>query len=423
MGKRIVLGLGLSLLLAAAAPAQEATPPGLTLEEFLAAAFERSPDLRARRTEVEQTRARRLTAQTYPFNPEVTVEGAGRSAPGGSSTDRGLEVSQEIEIAGQRARRVEVAEAARAAAEARFQRVQRVLAGEVSLAFAEAVRARELLRIEEADVGLARELLQFEERRLEAGASTQIDLNLARAAAARSIRRLELARGAYLQARSALAQVAGLDPAAPPEPSGGLETSAPDSLVLGDLVRSAVESREDLAAFRREEEAARAQVRLEQALARPNLIARAFQEREEGTDDITGASLSVGIPLFNRNRGGIAEARAAADRTVAETAVARLAIEREVASAFAAYQAASAAAEALRGQVIGTLEENFRLLQRSFEEGKIGRTELFLFRREFVESQREYLDAVAEAWQARVRLDLAAGRLPIPIQPNRSTEP
>ena len=423
MWKNSAIALGLAFLLAAALPAQEVSAPRLTLDDFIAAAFERSPELRARRAELEEARARRLTAQTYPFNPEVTVEGAGRSAPGGSSTDRGLEVSQEIEIAGQRARRVEVAEAALAAAEARFQRVQRVLAGDVSLAFAEAVRARELRRIEEADVGLARSLLQFEERRLEAGASTQIDLNLARAAAARGIRRVELARGAYLQARSALAQVAGLDPGAPPEPSGGLETSAPDSLVLGDLIRSAVEGREDLAAFRREEEAARAQVRLEQALARPNLIARAFQEREEGTDDIAGASLSVGIPLFNRNRGGIAEARAAADRTVAETAAARLVIEREVASAFAAYQAASAAAEALRGQVIGNLEENFRLLQRSFEEGKIGRTELFLFRREFVESQREYLDALAEARQGRIRLDLAAGRLPVPLQSTRSNQP
>lgn len=73
--------------------------------------------------------------------------------------------------------------------------------------------------------------------------------------------------------------------------------------------------------------------------------------------------------------------------------------------------------------MIGSLEENLRLLQRSLEAGKINRTELFLFRREFVESQREYLDAVSSAWQARVQLDLAAGRLPISTLTNRSIEP
>jgi cobalt-zinc-cadmium efflux system outer membrane protein len=253
--------------------------------------------------------------------------------------------------------------------------------------------------------------------------ASPIDLNLARAAAARSIRRLELARGAYLEARSSLAQTAGLDPTAPPEPAGGLEAGAAELPPLTELVRSALENREDLAAFQREEEAARARVGLEQALARPNLVARAFRNREADTDDITGASISVGVPLFNRNQGGIAEARAAADRAAAETAATRLAVEREVTSLLAAYRAASAAAEALGSQVIGNLQENLGLLQRSFEEGKIGRSELLLFRRELVDSQREHLEAIATASQARIRLDLAAGRLPLPLLSNRSSQP
>ena len=41
----------------------------------------------------------------------------------------------------------------------------------------------------------------------------------------------------------------------------------------------------------------------------------------------------------------------------------------------------------------------------------------------WVSSQREYLDALSEAWQSRVELDLAAGRLPVPTDPNRSIEP
>src|SRR6185436_8767861 len=192
---------------------------------------------------------------------------------------------------------------------------------------------------------------------------------------------------------------------------------------LPDLVRTALENREDLAAFRNQQDAARAEIALEQSLARPNLIASAFQDREGGTEGISGLGLTIAIPLFNRNRGRIDEATAAANRVAAEAAVARLAVEREVASAFATYEAARAAARGLGEQVIGSLKENLALLQRSSEAGKISRTEVFLFRREFVESQREYVDALGQAWRARVELDLAAGRLPIPTQTNRSFEP
>ena len=425
MLKQSAIAWGLMFLLASAVPSQEATQ-GLTLEQALQTAFVRSPELMARRAEVEEFRARLVTARTYPYNPEVSAEGARRSGPGVSSTDRGLEVSQEIEIGGQRGRRVAVATASLTAAEARFRRGQRVLAGRVALAFAEALRARELLRIEETDATLARSLRDIEERRLEAGKATQIELNLARAAAGRSVRRVELAKGAYLEARSALAEAIGLPPAAPPEPLGDLAgaTAGMAGLPpLAELVQMALANREDLAAFRSQEEAARAEIALEQALARPNLVASAFQDREEGTDDISGVGLTIGIPLFNRNRGRIAEASAAAQRVSAESATARLAVEREVASAYAIYQAASAAAQGLGEQVIGSLEENLGLLQRSMEAGKISRTEVFVLRREFVESQREYLDALSQALQARVQLDLAAGHLPVPTQINRSFEP
>ncbi len=417
----------LGLLLALSVPAVRAQEPaGLSLEQALQTAFERSSEILARRAELAELQARLVTAQTYPFNPEVATAGARRQGAGVRSTDRSLEVSQEIEIGGQRGRRVAVAQVSLTAAESRFRRDQRVLAGRVTQVFVEAVRARELLRIAETDAALAGGLLNIEERRLEAGKATQIELNLARAAAGRSIRTLELAKGAYMEARSALAEVIGLSPTSPPEPAGDLSGSPPGMAELPplpELVRAALESREDLAAFRSQEEAARAEIALERSLAIPNLVASAFQDREGGTDDISGVGLRVGIPLFNRNRGRIAEAAAAAQRVTAESASARLAVEREVASAYATYRAASAAAQGLGQQVTGRLEESLGLLQRSLEAGKIGRTEVFLLRREFVESQREYLDALSAAWRARVQLDLATGLLPIPTQLNRSFEP
>ena len=110
---------------AVAAAQQSASEDTLTLEEALALAQERSPAIRAQRAEVEAARGRLQTARTYPYNPELSLEGARRTSPGGDSSDRAIEASQEIEIGGQRGRRVDVAEASLESAEARLARARR----------------------------------------------------------------------------------------------------------------------------------------------------------------------------------------------------------------------------------------------------------------------------------------------------------
>ncbi len=394
--------------------AQELPPTRLTLGEALERAFAHSPVLRAGRAEVEETRSELLTARTYPFNPELEIAVADRRGFDDSTTDRGLTVSQELEWAGQRRQRVAAATAELTAAETGFLRRQRLLAARVEAAFAEAVRNRELLRIAEADAGLARDFLELSQRRLDAGAATQIEVNLARAASGRAQRSVELARAAYAEARHLLAEVTALHPTPPPEPQGHPPELEGELPTLEELLERAVENRADLDAFRHQRKAAEARVRLARAERAPNLNLAGFYEREEGTDRIVGAGLTISVPVLNRHRGRIARAEATLERLRQERIAHDLAVEQEVATAYANLRAARAAVEYLRAQVVGSLDDNVSLLQRSFAAGKIGATEVVIFRREFVESQREYVEAVAAAWQARIALDLATGGLAIP---------
>ncbi len=393
--------------------------PRLTFTEALEHAFALSPVLSAGRAEVEEARSDLLTAGTYPFNPELEIEAADRSGPDGSATDRGLAVAQELELAGRRRKRLAAASGEVAAAEAGFLRRRRLLAARLEAVFAEAVRNRELLAVASADAALARDFLDYSKRRLDAGAASRIEVNLARATAGRAERGVQLARAAYAGGRNVLAEVMGLDLSSdstpPPEPLGDLPALGGALPPLSELLDLAFGSRADLASFRGQQQAAQARVRLALAERFPNLTVGGFYQREEGTDSISGAGLAISVPLFNRNQGGIARARATALRVSRQEAAFRLTVRQEVATAYANLRAARAAAEFLRAEVVGTLEENVDLLQRSFAAGKIGAAEMVIFRREFVESQREYLEAVADAWLARVTLDLATGRLSLPI--------
>ena len=119
----VLLG-GLLMPLGVAAQAA----PEWTLSDALETAFENSPVLRGRQAERQEVAGRLVDAKTYPYNPEVSLELADRSSPDASTTDRSLSVSQELELAGQRRKRIAVADQDLAAAEATLLHQRRLLA-------------------------------------------------------------------------------------------------------------------------------------------------------------------------------------------------------------------------------------------------------------------------------------------------------
>lgn len=408
----------------------EATPPSfdgavpaeVTLDEALRLAAERSPELHARRAEVDQALARVVTAKTVAFNPEVSVSVGRRNSPGDSNTDSGIEVSQEIELGGKRRHRKAVAEAEVASAEARYERASQLLAARIALAFADSLRTRELLLIEETDVELATTSAGVARKRLVAGAGTDIEVNLAVATGARAERRRQQALAASEAARFVLAEAIGISPSDAPTPVGALTAPEPVSVELDALLILARARRSDLEALRRDLAAAEARVRLARAEGAPNLRVGLFHDREEGTDEITGVTVGIGIPLFNRNRGGVLEARAGGERARWEATALERVIEREVAEAWSSLRAAQASAGRFEEEVVGSFQENLRLLRRSFEAGKIGVSEVLLFRREFLDAQRESVEARSDARRARVLVDFAAGTLALPDHPSSRPE-
>lgn len=400
-------------------------PARIGLEEALDLALRRSPELEAARARVEEARARRLTARTYPHNPQISVSAGDRSGADASTTDRGVELTQQIEIAGQRGKRIRAAEAALAAAEAVLRRAERALAHRVELAFARALAAERRVEIARSELSLLERLLAFEERRLSAGAGTQIDLNLARAAAGRVRQRLETTRAERATARSALAEAIGADPTKALAPRGPLPRWKGDLPPLDELVERALARRADLAARRSEVQRSRRRLELERRLAVPNLRAGVFERREEG-DEITGAMVSIGIPLFDRNQGGIAQADAEIDRRKADLDTSELAVRRSVADAWSRYRAARRAVAALDTLVVGTLAESLELLERALAAGKVSAGDVLVLRRELVEAERQHVDAELDLASARSDLRLAVGDpsiLPLPPVPPADSPP
>ena len=127
--------VGLVLLIGAVCgplPARAAEPPEtLRLEDALALAFERAPELAIYRSELTAAEGGVIAARTYPHNPELEIEGADRRGPDDSVTDRALSLAQRLDLAGQRSKRRAAAGETLEAARSSYRRRRTELAARV----------------------------------------------------------------------------------------------------------------------------------------------------------------------------------------------------------------------------------------------------------------------------------------------------
>lgn len=407
----------LSLACVSTAPAGQPTGEGETgtpllvdLRQAVSMALDVDPELKAAEANLQGAMDRLKAARiATPYNPELAGTVGRRSSPLEDSSDYSISVSQQLEIAGQRSRRIAVAESELAAARATVERLRLSTRLEVMSAFSEAL-------VEQRKVGFAREAWDLTrdiheaavERRV-AGSVTDLEVNLAAIEQARARRKLLLATRRQSESLSNLGRLLGRPPSERPEITGDLSPPHRPSLVLDDLRQRALSERRDLAALIARGRARHDEVKLARAEAKPDLTVSATFEREEGTDDIRGLGISIPLPLFNRNRERIATASAASERARIEIERGRLEVEHDIALAWRRYQAATELVDLYEEGILEQVEDNLQLLRLSFEAGKIGLVQLLQVQHEMLEARREYVESLAELHQAHAALELAVG--------------
>jgi len=125
---RRIVAIILGLLISAGRASAQDTPPPLTLDEAIALAMARSPDLGAARLRQAIDEARIAVAREYP-NPDLRYERE-KEAPRDA-----LSAAQTIELPGKRSRRIAAAEAALHTGEAETARAEAEIRANVTSAF------------------------------------------------------------------------------------------------------------------------------------------------------------------------------------------------------------------------------------------------------------------------------------------------
>jgi cobalt-zinc-cadmium efflux system outer membrane protein len=394
--------------------AEPRMPAVLTLAEALVRAEAASPLVRRARAEREVVAARDVGASTLlPSNPVVGGTAGPYREPGISSVEILLHAEQTIEIGGQRgARRAVVSRALQTAAwreqVARTETRARVRAAYVAAQLAraqqDAAAAREALMVT---------LLDAVRARVAGGASSNVDLELAR-----------LERGVAARARAAtslasadlLARLRVLIGAPPGEPIAieshvSLPPSRPAgrSSDLGDLLARAERQRAELEALRSsgaELDAEIARLRRE-AIPSPTLFVDF--ERDRPGQLFLGGGVSIPIPVWRRQQGELAVARAERGRLEDERALAGREVALEVERAFQSVGAQAGAVQVMQQEVLPAADAAAALLTEGWRAGKFDLFRVLQTLRDASEARRLYLETLGALWDATIALDRAVG--------------
>ncbi|WP_460977436.1 TolC family protein [Spirosoma knui] len=169
--------------------------------------------------------------------------------------------------------------------------------------------------------------------------------------------------------RTLLQTTAAIRPEAAPTDLARYRTNLPSA---GSAVDLALENRPDLRGAEVAIRQAEANVSLQKALATPDLrVGGLYDQNASYTPNYTAVTLSMDLPLLNKNQGNIRSARAQADYQRLVQRNVRTVVENEVQAALQQIQQTEAAYQSVDPGFAAQYDELNRGILRNFERGNI----------------------------------------------------
>ena len=379
-----------------------AAPP-LTLAAAIRAALADNPEIQVARREIEISRGARLQAEARP-NPTLAAQ---LEDPRRDNRTHTVLLSQPFELGGQRAARIEASERAIDIARVQLEARRAELRASVTAAFFVALISQDRVRLARDSLDLAARGSLAAGNRVRAGKVAPLEETRARVAEAGVRLELVQAQGDLRTQRQQLGALLGR-PALDQALDG-------DALALPALPsEAAVEARLAEAPASRQ---ARLQVRrlaalaeLERARRIPDLTVTAGGQRDVAlgrNQAIVG--ISVPLPLFDTNRGNIAEALSRRDQAEDQADAIALRLRSDAATARQRHANALAEVETLRGDILPGALTAVTAATTGFEFGKFGFLDVLDAQRTLLLARSQYLRALAEAHRAVTDLDRLLG--------------
>lgn len=397
---------------------------GLSVERLVESAGNRRADLLATRQRLVIAQGRLLQAGLRP-NPVFTTEyGSPRFLGGESEYDFSAGLSQSIELGGKRGKRRAVAELEVQQVRAEISAIERQIAVEIRRDYTRAIAAARQLDVVERLLAADAELVRVTEARLNEGDVAPLDLNLVRVESERlRVQRIE-ARNELETALLRIRTLIGVDVNEPLRLAPQSDRPPRLDLGLSELTDKALNERADLQAARLGERIGTAKINLARSEASPDITPSVSYSRSKVFTDLPPSAgggiannldseltfgVSIGLPVFNRNQGGIAAASGEQVQAVRTREFLEATIRRDVAIAYSQYRAAAEKLVLYTTQILPRAEANLQTVRAAYNAGEFSVFEVVNEQRRLNENVTNYNRALEEYYTTLTALEAAVG--------------
>lgn len=380
----------------------------LTLDTLQEIALRENPTFGEFTANLFAARAEVLQAVLYP-NPEAEgTFGIARSREimGESEIEYGLSLTQPIELPSKRRTRRAAAEAAIPIVESEQAAFRVSLRAEVAKAFWTISYYERAIQLAEENQRISQEIELVVKRRVEGGESAEIDQIKAKVEALKAGRAVQSQRRRLASARAALDALCGGELPADFRIEGDLAGETTE-LELSTAIETSA-NHPKLLQVSSQIARQNAVIAREKAAWHPDLKPRVFGDREADADTF-GVTLGIELPIFNRNQGGIAGAKAELQRLEAVLAGAQIEVRRQIEEAWQAHESAREQIAAYGAGLREGAAEALKIDTFLYEQGETDFLQLLDARRTAQETEAEYLQAIFDARISRAELDQAIG--------------
>lgn len=410
-----------------AAPLDEGSLDGLTLEAAIDRLVHFNHDLRSKSFEIPQAEADILTAglreNPLLFYSTGSIPYGSYSPKRPGDINHGLSIVLPVDYSGKRKARVALAQREKCVLEAQYRNAVRLAMDDLYTAYVDALAERQAVRSAERGLALLGRLLADAKAKPGGGEGDQDavdDLTVEYELAAISVGN---ERARYLKARRRLTELLDLPPeqAEAIELRGSLRVPGVQAPPLETLTSIAIGRRPDLAAFR--QGVARASAELDQERAERTsdlyLLYTPFEYRDNsqvGLQSATswGAGIFVSVPLFNRNQGNLKRARLNVQQSRVEVTSLDAKVVGEVLQAYRDFENTREDVERLETTALPALRRKQDRARRKFEDGRIGLNEFLAVQRDGTSLVRYHRDILARHRRNSLKINTAVGHRVIP---------
>jgi outer membrane protein, heavy metal efflux system len=411
MTRLVVLTALIFITEPAQAQTPSSTPTPITLEQLEQLALQNNPTGTAAAAGIDAARARTRQAGAFP-NPVVGYSGEEiKTGDLDRRGEHGFFGEQTIPLGGKLRLSQDVFQKTIEQAEA-IRDLQRLrILSSVRQAYYSLLLTERRIEVQERLAALASEAVGVTAQLFNVGAADRPDYLEIEIESRRLQLQLNRSRNERLAQRAHLAALVGVRDVADRPLVGSIDAAIPN-LERDQVLRTLMEQSPELRAARADLERTRAVTARARRETFPDLFLRggSAYNREHGED--TGRPIGwegtleagVSVPLFNRNAGGTAAARADETRAQAEVTRLELLLQSRATAQFAAYLTALRAAEAYRSEILPRAEEAYRLYLSRYREMAAAYPQVLVAQRTFFEMSTEYLESLNEAWRAALQL-------------------